>query len=318
MSQDRFCPRHGRASRPVEVPGLRCDCLDVDSLGSGDAQALVAEVRALRAERSALERRCGDALALIARRDAEWAGKLRDVAAVVDAATKRLRPVADPDPADRQRAIAFIRAEAEAAMAERRPEVAGAFDLVAQLLDEDAAAEVRKMRDERDAAMERAEEAERQSTWEPRDPSVVTALPAEGWAMSDHGRLLELLDRLVAPGAKAAHVSASETHEISDAVRALLAELADNKRRIEWLAHGRTKAEMSVMRFEEITLPSLRTQIEALTAVARASRRYMRALDGVPTSDDKLAQEAVDSENGVKAALAHPVVATLLAGLQEG
>ena len=23
---DTFCPRHGRASRPVEVPGLRCDC----------------------------------------------------------------------------------------------------------------------------------------------------------------------------------------------------------------------------------------------------------------------------------------------------
>jgi NTP pyrophosphatase (non-canonical NTP hydrolase) len=26
MSADPFCPRHGRASRPVEVPGLRCDC----------------------------------------------------------------------------------------------------------------------------------------------------------------------------------------------------------------------------------------------------------------------------------------------------
>lgn len=25
---DRFCPRHGRASRPAEVPGLRCDCPD--------------------------------------------------------------------------------------------------------------------------------------------------------------------------------------------------------------------------------------------------------------------------------------------------
>ena len=24
--EDRFCPRHGRASRPIEVPGLRCDC----------------------------------------------------------------------------------------------------------------------------------------------------------------------------------------------------------------------------------------------------------------------------------------------------
>lgn len=23
---DPFCPRHGRASRRVEVPGLRCDC----------------------------------------------------------------------------------------------------------------------------------------------------------------------------------------------------------------------------------------------------------------------------------------------------
>jgi hypothetical protein len=23
---DPFCPRHGRASRPIEVPGLRCDC----------------------------------------------------------------------------------------------------------------------------------------------------------------------------------------------------------------------------------------------------------------------------------------------------
>lgn len=23
---DPFCPRHGRRSRPVEIPGLRCDC----------------------------------------------------------------------------------------------------------------------------------------------------------------------------------------------------------------------------------------------------------------------------------------------------
>lgn len=23
---DPFCPRHGRASRPIEIPGLRCDC----------------------------------------------------------------------------------------------------------------------------------------------------------------------------------------------------------------------------------------------------------------------------------------------------
>lgn len=23
---DPFCPRHGRASRPAEIPGLRCDC----------------------------------------------------------------------------------------------------------------------------------------------------------------------------------------------------------------------------------------------------------------------------------------------------
>src|SRR5258708_15573938 len=23
---DPFCPRHGRASRPSEIPGLRCDC----------------------------------------------------------------------------------------------------------------------------------------------------------------------------------------------------------------------------------------------------------------------------------------------------
>ncbi len=27
-ANDPFCPRHGRASRPVEVPGLRCDCLE--------------------------------------------------------------------------------------------------------------------------------------------------------------------------------------------------------------------------------------------------------------------------------------------------
>lgn len=26
MSADPFCPCHGRASRPIEVPGLRCDC----------------------------------------------------------------------------------------------------------------------------------------------------------------------------------------------------------------------------------------------------------------------------------------------------
>ena len=26
MSADHFCPRHGRRSRPIEVPGLRCDC----------------------------------------------------------------------------------------------------------------------------------------------------------------------------------------------------------------------------------------------------------------------------------------------------
>jgi hypothetical protein len=33
---DSFCPRHGKASRPVETPGLRCDCLDVikDAVGS--------------------------------------------------------------------------------------------------------------------------------------------------------------------------------------------------------------------------------------------------------------------------------------------
>ena len=24
--EDLFCPRHGRASRPAETPGLRCDC----------------------------------------------------------------------------------------------------------------------------------------------------------------------------------------------------------------------------------------------------------------------------------------------------
>lgn len=23
---DPFCPMHGRKSRPIEVPGLRCDC----------------------------------------------------------------------------------------------------------------------------------------------------------------------------------------------------------------------------------------------------------------------------------------------------
>lgn len=26
MEEDFFCPRHGRRSRPIEVPGLRCDC----------------------------------------------------------------------------------------------------------------------------------------------------------------------------------------------------------------------------------------------------------------------------------------------------
>ena len=26
MSADPFCPRHGRASRPIEVEGLICDC----------------------------------------------------------------------------------------------------------------------------------------------------------------------------------------------------------------------------------------------------------------------------------------------------
>lgn len=39
-------------------------------------------------------------------------------------------------------------------------------------------------------------------------------------------RLLELVDRLVAPGPKAAHVSASETHEITEGVHQLLAECA--------------------------------------------------------------------------------------------
>lgn len=26
QDEDPFCPRHGRASRPVEIPGLRCTC----------------------------------------------------------------------------------------------------------------------------------------------------------------------------------------------------------------------------------------------------------------------------------------------------
>lgn len=26
MSADPFCPRHGRRSRPIEIPGLPCDC----------------------------------------------------------------------------------------------------------------------------------------------------------------------------------------------------------------------------------------------------------------------------------------------------
>jgi hypothetical protein len=28
MTDDPFCPRHGRRSRPAETPGLRCDCLE--------------------------------------------------------------------------------------------------------------------------------------------------------------------------------------------------------------------------------------------------------------------------------------------------
>ena len=27
QSCNPFCPRHGRKSRPAEVPGLRCDCV---------------------------------------------------------------------------------------------------------------------------------------------------------------------------------------------------------------------------------------------------------------------------------------------------
>lgn len=34
--KDRFCPRHGRASRPIEVPGLPCDC---ESNGNGTGSA---------------------------------------------------------------------------------------------------------------------------------------------------------------------------------------------------------------------------------------------------------------------------------------
>lgn len=26
FGEDPFCPRHGKTSRPIEVPGLRCDC----------------------------------------------------------------------------------------------------------------------------------------------------------------------------------------------------------------------------------------------------------------------------------------------------
>jgi len=26
LRADPFCPRHGRQSRPIEIPGLRCDC----------------------------------------------------------------------------------------------------------------------------------------------------------------------------------------------------------------------------------------------------------------------------------------------------
>lgn len=37
-------------------------------------------------------------------------------------------------------------------------------------------------------------------------------------------RLQELAERLVAPGAKAEHVSTSETHEISDGIRNLISE----------------------------------------------------------------------------------------------
>lgn len=33
---DLFCPRHGRTSRPIEVPGLRCDCIGGPSWPSED------------------------------------------------------------------------------------------------------------------------------------------------------------------------------------------------------------------------------------------------------------------------------------------
>ena len=32
---DPFCPRHGRASRPAETPGLRCDCPAVVAAAAG-------------------------------------------------------------------------------------------------------------------------------------------------------------------------------------------------------------------------------------------------------------------------------------------
>lgn len=38
MSDDLFCPRHGRRSRPIEIPGLRCDCGGVNALGKCGAE----------------------------------------------------------------------------------------------------------------------------------------------------------------------------------------------------------------------------------------------------------------------------------------
>lgn len=52
MSADPFCPRHERRSRPIEIPGLRCTCLE--NLIAGDVRAKVyAKINTERARQEA-------------------------------------------------------------------------------------------------------------------------------------------------------------------------------------------------------------------------------------------------------------------------
>lgn len=61
--------------------------------------------------------------------------------------------------------------------------------------------------------------------------------------MMDTRRLAELVERLIMSGPKAAHVSASETHEIHDDVLELVEENKQLRRRLGQIAFDASSAE---------------------------------------------------------------------------